>query len=292
MTGNPELQVWKFPERERIFVQTCSATEGYGTRCSRSHCAGRRSTISVAHQCCWNAAQSDTERVDELMVMAGRLRPLPAKFPQKASEREMLFRPHLVLLARDRVRNRVTDLSGLLARVSKLPQELVDMIMLHLNGTVVGSALKAQRTVLEVIPVTAQCVPARVNGHGTTRLWALNFSFNSRHLYAQTRHILGETYLSALSFEKLGSAMSIPFSNQGMRGLQYAMSRFGLRALRILYADKSSTPWLGDSTDCWLGILPTPNLSELQSLSDVSLLPDVFTASLHADKASFCRNYA
>jgi hypothetical protein len=143
------------------------------------------------------------------------------------------------------------------------------MVMVHLNGSVVGSMLKAQRTVLELLPLTSE--PIYHGTHLLHKLKVLGSSGVLDSLYAQTRDILGETYLTALRSERIDGAISLAVRHQDTQMIQYGVSSFGLKAIRIIYMDESKSQWLGDPSDCWLGILPVKDLGKLVTLSDVSV---------------------
>lgn len=84
---------------------------------------------------------------------------------------------------------------------------------------------------------------------------------------------MGQSYLSNLALEPLeGASTHIDVANKAVRGLQFALGWFGLRGIRIFYEDGSFSPWLGDSTSCWVGIVRCSDLSELNVVSNVSYL--------------------
>ena len=75
-------------------------------------------------------------------------------------------------------------------------------------------------------------------------------------LYARVRELFGRTYISELGCDGEGNSeglLSIQLLPGVITGLRFALGRFGLRAVRILYDDGSRSSWLGDPSGCWFG---------------------------------------
>lgn len=92
---------------------------------------------------------------------------------------------------------------------------------------------------------------------------------SASYLTARLNSLQGETYLTELlwEYEPRADAVSIPISvsaHNDMEGFQVAVSSFGLRALRIIYADASTSSWLGKPADCWLGMAPGTSWNRLE----------------------------
>lgn len=84
---------------------------------------------------------------------------------------------------------------------------------------------------------------------------------------------MGRPYLSDLALEPLKeSAAQVIIANIGIRGLQFALGRFGLRGIRISYEGGSFSPWLGDPASCWVGTVRCSDLSKLNVVTNVSYL--------------------
>lgn len=98
--------------------------------------------VCLAHEHCWGIAQSPVPiPLKDLTLLARathRILPMEWKFdPTPDTVRDV---------------NRQEVLGDLLYRVSRLPQELVNMIMAYCQGTVIASVMKARRTILHVLP--------------------------------------------------------------------------------------------------------------------------------------------
>ncbi|KAI7778154.1 hypothetical protein LA080_002580 [Diaporthe eres] len=86
--------------------------------------------------------------------------------------------------------------------------------------------------------------------------------------------IMGRPYLNDLALEPLkGSTAQVIVANIAIRGLQFALGRFGLRGIRVSYEDGSFSPWLGDPTSCWVGIVRCSDLSKLDVVTNFQYLP-------------------
>lgn len=97
------------------------------------------------------------------------------------------------------------------------------------------------------------------------------FDTSSRRLSCQSTHIMGRSYVSDLTLGQIENPTShIDIAHKEIRGLQFALGRFGLRGIRILYQDGTHSSWLGDSSFCWIGIVYSSDLSKLNVIADVS----------------------
>lgn len=162
-----------------------------------------------------------------------------------------------------------TRLGRLLARIRLLPAELQRQIMGHLKGTMFASLLQAKKFVLEVMP--------RLPSEST---WTIQAKTKFLREVGQVRsdslscgsvNIMGRPYISELGLgQPNGSGSHIPISKKALRGVQFALGRFGLRGIRIWYEDSSFSPWLGETTSCWIGTIRCCDLSDLRVVADVS----------------------
>lgn len=89
-------------------------------------------------------------------------------------------------------------------------------------------------------------------------------------LCAHVKNLYGRTYLSEICFDQTGnSILSIPISPHQIRGLRFALGRFGIRAIRILYDGECKSPWLGDPSGCWFGNLAGNEIRDLHAIANV-----------------------
>lgn len=167
--------------------------------------------------------------------------------------------------------NAGTPLGELLSKVRVLPAELQIQIISLLKGTMVASLLQTKTFVSELLPrlraqfnwtLQPEIKPLR-GGRGQS----------SAILSCCSTEIMGRPYLSDLALEPIkGSTAQVIVANKAVRGLQFALGRFGLRGVRISYEDGSFSPWLGDPTSCWVGTVCCSDLSKLNVVANVSYL--------------------
>lgn len=164
-----------------------------------------------------------------------------------------------------------TPLGEILSKVCLLPSELQFQIMSLLKDTMVASLLHTKTFVSELLPRlrarrnwTLQPEVRPLRG-----VWAQSNSI----LSCCTTEIMGRPYLSDLALEPLKeSTAQVVVANIAIRGLQFALGRFGLRGVRISYEDGSFSPWLGDPTFCWVGTVRCSDLSKLNVVINVGYL--------------------
>lgn len=162
-----------------------------------------------------------------------------------------------------------TTLAKLLSKVRALPPELQLQIMSSLKDTMFASLLQAMTFVSEVLPHLPPRSPWTIQPKRTSL--QVSVDENIQSLFGCSRSIMGRPYLSELALGPLnGSTTQIPLANRSVRGLQFALGRFGLRGVRISYQDGSFSSWLGDSSFCWLGTVLCSELSKLNVIADVS----------------------
>lgn len=89
-------------------------------------------------------------------------------------------------------------------------------------------------------------------------------------MYTRTVQLFGRNYISEIGFNKTADELSsIPVRSDKIRGVRFALGRFGLRGLRILYADGSLSGWLGNTSGCWFGNAEGRSLRDLEVFADV-----------------------
>lgn len=243
----------------------------------------------MTHQCCWNLATAQvgedeaehTAREAELVGLAHRTRVIPARTEGSASKRHIPFRLLLDKMEPDTT----TPLGGILKKISQLPQELVDMVMVHLDGTVVGALFKTRQTLLEMLSESSTA-SSTASEYFCSDLGPIALLGSDTYLSARMSNMLGDIYVTDLSRRrhwepKTDGALSIPVSNNKViMGIGIAVSAFGLRALRILYSDASTSSWLGNPADCWLGTVHGTWSTIWEVRSDVSAPASSLRSSL------------
>lgn len=268
------LHVHELSTKKPSYIQTCSADEGHGILCSEIDVNHER-CLHMTHQCCWNLATTHRReavpqlaaRELELVGLAHRTKPIPARTEGRTTTKDMLS-----FIPLDSVdANRATPLSTLLRGMAKLPQELLDLILVHLGGYVVGALSKTNLTLATMLPRGSS---ANTAAPGYTRS-LLEPSGAVDFLSVGMSNIAGDTYLARIRTGRepeAGDAISIPvMRSTRITGLQIAVPTFGVRALRVLYWGGHTSLWLGDPADCWLGTLHRPQSTTWELRSDVSL---------------------
>lgn len=162
-----------------------------------------------------------------------------------------------------------TRLARILAKIRRLPTELQLQIMGYLKGTMFASLLQAKRFVLEVMPHFDPC--STWTAQPQTKILRVDDEESPNSLSCHSISIMGRLYLMKLGFgQSHDSWSSINIAKKALRGLQFALGRFGLRGIRIWYEDRSFSPWLGETSSCWIGTLRCCDLSNLKVVTDVS----------------------
>lgn len=160
-----------------------------------------------------------------------------------------------------------TELGRLISRLGKMPLEVQFEVTKRLNLTLFLSLLKTKTLVAQLLPLVRESTTMKPE----TRTLDTDGSFNSIHV--RYRSIMGTSYLAAISFKR-GSgeeALSIPVAHRDVRGVQFSLGRFGLRGICVLYEDDNRSPWLGESSSCWIGVTYGRDLSRLRVVADVCL---------------------
>ena len=85
--------------------------------------------------------------------------------------------------------------------------------------------------------------------------------------------VFGQRYISSLSFSCDGGIL---VKGTKIKGIRFMMGPYGLRALSILYLDDTISPWLGEPTNSWMGVMygsSTRCLHVLRDVRSLSTLP-------------------
>ena len=258
-----------------------TAGEGIGENCG--YCF-RVQTPFFSHLECWKVAKKHGFETARLYRFACRTQPLA---PWRGDQ------PHVRIWgipSLTRLINTETALGRIIADISRLPLELQCKIMLDLEqdstdlyehdryGIEKAAVFKCRAdsftrlaTVeLETVPLLRHIDP-KVHPlphviHPTTRGSVSTLCIN-------TRNIFGRDYISGIGFNQSGEDLiSVQVLSQNIKGLRFALGRFGLRGIRILYSDGSCSPWLGDPSGSWFGHAEGSSFDNLIFVEDVRTL--------------------
>lgn len=228
-----------------------------------------------SHRGCWRVASSVAR-----MPLLGwsRLAVQTRPFELRSSGRRRQFvvchdQPGIPIFASlppdDNLLHADTPLGEILSKARILPSELQFQVMGLLDGTMFASLLQAKILVLAVLPR----LHPRSDWNIRPRTYPLgkNCNQSGEGLCCRLITIMGRSYLSRLALKRIDdSIFHIPLANRAVRGLQFALGRFGLWGIRISYEDRSYSSWLGESTSCWIGMIRCSDLSKLRVIADVS----------------------
>ncbi len=87
-------------------------------------------------------------------------------------------------------------------------------------------------------------------------------------IYAKTISIFGQGYISYLSFN---NPKGLLVKRSKSQDIKFVIGRYGLRAFSILYPDDTTSSWLGDPTNGWIGVMYGSEIRRLRILQDVTL---------------------
>lgn len=211
----------------------------------------------VAHKCCWKAINHPTLITSsQLLDLAQCTRTIPPSLNPGGHDRTLSQQTHLGGF------DPGTSLGKFLRRVTWLPVELQAVVLDHLGGSLFASLLKTRTAAKALlhrlgpsIPVEPTSIGAGIDGIPTS-------------ICVRTSLILGQPYLTSICLNKTEGTW-LPLPGAGVRGLQYALGEYGLRAVRILYQGGSCSTWLGDPSSSWFGTVMGSDLKELNALADV-----------------------
>ena len=231
-----------------------------------SFCDCDERVMFLSHECCWKAInQPRLLPSSHLVRLAKDTWPVaPPRFPN--SHGRTLGRQTRVAVCAESD----TPLSRLLTRIARqLPPELQCMILDHLSGSPFASLLKTTSVASQLLH--------RVNSPGPSGPRTIGLDVVGRVLSLSCRFsdLFGLAYLTHITHNQHNqqdrlSSPAISVESLPLRGIQYALGEFGLRALRVLYEDGSKSAWLGDPSGCWYGIAVGQSLGNLSFLVDVS----------------------
>lgn len=190
-----------------------------------------------------------------LVHLARRVYPL---FPSKYSSEDL--DDHEDLCGLENEINVKTELGHLIKELAaRMPVELQAQIMTHLGDCYAASLIRALRASW---PLTGEedMQPSSCK---------LRISPGPvKSLGAVTSSLLGRSYLRDIEFNREND-MCVRLEDRGIRGIRFAIDTHGLCGIRILYADGSESPWLGDDRGCWYGEAHGTELGRLWVTRDV-----------------------
>lgn len=258
---------------KELSIQPCDRRTLCGDYCP--HCRPDR-MVYLSHRDCWKVAFSDSHmKVADWSRLATQTRPyeiVHVRHKDSVGCDDYQSRTVLPPMPPDPDQlQRGTSLGGLLSKVRFLPTEIQFQIMGLVKGTMVASLLQAKAFVSELLPR----LRARSNWtlQPETKALRVGCDESSVALSCCSTYLMGRSYLSDLALRPLKeSTAQVVVANIAVRGLQFALGRFGLRGVRISYDDGSFSPWLGDSTSCWVGTIRCSDLSKLNIVANVSYL--------------------
>lgn len=100
--------------------------------------------------------------------------------------------------------------------------------------------------------------------------WSTTKDVPVKSLWVRISNIFGRGYISEIGVDQSGDdVLSVPVSSRQVAGMRFALGRFGLRALRVLYDDGSKSAWLGDTSGSWFGNIRGTQLRNLHVTADV-----------------------
>lgn len=256
---------------KELSIQTCDRQTLCGDYCP--HCRPDL-MVYLSHRDCWKVAFSDSHmKFPDWSRLAAQTRPFEIlKYEDSVGCHDYQSKTVLPSIPPDPDLLHVgTPLAVLLSKVRLLPTELQFQIMGLLKGSMVASLLQTKAFLSDVLPR----LRARSNWtlQPGTKALRVGWEESSVTLSCCSTDIMGRPYLSdlALGSPKVSTSQVI-VANRAVRGLQFALGRFGLRGFRISYEDGSFSPWLGDSTSCWVGTIRCSDLSKLNVVANVSHL--------------------
>jgi len=229
------------------------------------YCRGCRpdQVVFLAHKCCWKAVNHPPVTPSlRLLKLAQHTRPLGPPLSQDVYQRCLSRLGRQTQLGAFSIE---TTLGSLLKQVvHRLPLELQCDILDYLEGSLFASLLKAKTV-----------APVLLNRLGPDKYLKprnidLGVAGTITTLHVESSNILGRSFLTRIGFNQPKDGSWIPVQSPSIQGLQYALGEFGLRAVRIIYADGSRSTWLGDPSACWLGNVIGSDLQMLYVLADVS----------------------
>ena len=211
--------------------------------------------VYVAHRDCWSLAVGAGKTHIGLYRFAANLQHvIPPRYTTQPPPRGSLPADYRA----------TTDLGRLVyAAATRLPAEMQNVIVKYLGGHLVSSLLRASQTIASYVKETPRY---QVITHVT-----LATAERVESLYVKTTTVFGLNYLTEIGFNKREGDF-IHARRSGFCGMRFALGTYGIRALRSLYENGSTSPWLGDPRFSWFGEVYGTDLRCLSVVRDVRAL--------------------
>lgn len=278
--GEQTEQTWYLDERWEEDVKYCG------------QCVLEKA-LFFAHADCWRVTERYGIDATRLYRFAVQTQPLIPCISDKPHGRIWRFFDHVGNL------NSETPLGKLLVEISRrLPPELQENTMAFLQQAAwdkvrnicmnatdyeimqkAGEVLLTRLAAVESLTVPVlKCIPAKSPGPdlqpSRSRVSpqdpGLVGDDSVKALSIRVQNLFRRTYISKIVVDQAGDGiLSIPVSPRQITGLRFALGRFGLCALRILYDGGSKSAWLGDTSGCWFGNIAGTRLRDLHTTADV-----------------------
>lgn len=268
----------KCPPRHHSASGMFTSTPGSSAGCG--YCFPEKS-LFIAHWDCWRVVQaSDNISTENLHEFALRTMPLALSRSE----------PHAPLSLFDLAQciNRETSLGRFIMNIlDRIPPELhpkimreaqLDALSFQHYGNMNDHQYKALLTSPSVLftrlaTVQLSTLPRLRSGFAEVTTYVPgkdNYPIQTMHIIPVD--IFGATYIAEVGFSAGREAPpGIQVRSEEIRGVRFALGRFGLRGLRLLYADGSDSRWLGSTSGCWYGNVRGKSIRDLHVVTEVRL---------------------
>lgn len=166
-----------------------------------------------------------------------------------------------------------TPLASLLSKLRILSLEIQWIIMSLLKYTMFASPLQTQTFTSDVLFYLGPRLSSAWSLHPKSKplLQSNADKTNSQFITCHSIQLMGRSYLSDLTLGTLAdpSSSHVKLADKEIRGLHFALGRFGIRGIRVLYKGGTDSVWLGSSSFCWINNVYCSDLSRLNVVADV-----------------------
>ena len=218
----------------------------------------------IVHKCCWKLIMSRTSHSFTSIYRFARSRyPLFDTGNTFDSEHDTLM---------DFTLDTIADLSN--TRPKKLLEQLIIAVPPEIRLIVSKHFSPCLTSSLHTVKRIKSLDISGAQSLQTT----IKHRYDDHYLAAAQTPIFGENYISSIVFNK---SKGVPVLSTKSKGIIFTIGRYGLRALRIIYADNSTSAWLGDPENGWTGVMYSNSIQELHVIHEVRASPLVFFLALH-----------
>lgn len=160
-----------------------------------------------------------------------------------------------------------TEIGGLLRCLSRLPPEIQFSISAECPRTLLSSLLIVSQTSTPLLSLIQH------NGLDQSVV-RINCDTNVHTVSSRSIELFGESYITLLGFNEHVENDSkdpnvIAVKRLKIKGIKFVLGCYGIRAVSILYADNSTSAWLGDPARGWNGVMYGDTLGSLRVIRDV-----------------------